>query len=169
MTRYYYASGKRIPIEEDKTQVAVDVHRADAAGLKAVLDGVSGAQLPGNVVLAPRGALDDKGFERLREAGALRPVYRHDRAVMVALPEIRVEIDDERQRKAVLASIDHSPHPVEISDQNEDRLLLRPISGSGDEALDVANFVFEQAHPAAASIRFVQYMPRPEPRPPKGT
>lgn len=162
MGRYYYANGKRVPIEEDETQVAVDLRLADAAGLKTVLEGLKGPQLPGGVVLASRSALDVEGLERLREVGALRPVYRHDRAVMVALPEIRVEVDDERQRQAVLDSIDHSPHPVEISEQGKDRLLLRPTSGSGDDALDVANFVFEQAHPAASSIRFVQVVPRPE-------
>lgn len=162
MGRYYYANGRRVPIEKDATQVAVDLRRADAAGLKNVLEGIRGPQLPGGVVLASREALDDEGLERLREAGALRPVYRHDRAVMVAFPEIRVEIDDEQQRQAVLASIDRSPHPVEISEHGEDCLLLRPTSGSGDDALDVANFVFEQARPAAASIRFVQFVPRPE-------
>lgn len=162
MGRYYYANGRRVPIEQDDTQVAVDLRSADAAGLKTVLEGVSGPRLPGGVVLAPRAALDEAGLKRLREVGALQPVYRHDKSVMVALPEIRVEFDDERQRQAVLDSIDRAPHPVEISEQGEDRLLLRPTSGSGDDALDVANFVFEQAQPAASSIRFVQFVPRPE-------
>jgi hypothetical protein len=162
--RYYYAGGKRVTIEEDDTRVAVDISRAGAAGLQKVIAGVSGPRLPGGVVVTERSALDKEGLERLRKAGALRPVFRHDRAVMVGMPEIRVEVDDETQRQAVLASIDRSPHPVEISEQGDDRLLLRPTSGSGDEALEVANFVYEQAHPAAASIRFVQFVPRPDTR-----
>ena len=162
MKRYYYAGGKRVTIEEDESQVAVDLSRAGAAGLQKLIAGVGGRKLPGGVVLADRSALDDEGLERLREAGALRPVFRHDSAVMVPLPEIRVEVDDEKQRRAVLDSIDKAPHPVEVSEQTDDRLLLRPTSGSGDEALDVANYVYEKAHPAAASIRFVQVVPRPD-------
>ena len=164
MKRYYYAGGKRVTIEEDKSQVAVDVSRAGAAGLEKVIAGLSGPRLPGGVVLTERSAFDKEGLERLRKAGALRPVFLHDRAVMVGMPEIRVEFDDEKQRQAVLDSIDKAPHPVEISEQSDDRLLLRPTSGSGDDALDVANYVYEHAHPAAASIRFVQFVPRPDTR-----
>jgi hypothetical protein len=162
--RYYYAGGKRVTIEEDKSQVAVDVSRADAAGLQKVIAGVSGPKLPGGVMLAERAAFDEKGLARLQKAGALRPVFRHDSAVMVAMPEIRVEVDDEKQRQAVLDSIDKAPHPVEVDEQSDDRLLLRPTSGSGDHALDVANYLHEHAHPAAASIRFVQFVPRPDTR-----
>ena len=167
MDRYYYAGGQRVPIEADETQVAVDQGRADAAGLRSMLArvaGMGGPRLPGGVILAPRSSLDENGMDRLRKAGALRPVYRHQGAVMVALPEIRIEVDDEKQRKAVIASIPRAPHPVEISEDTEDRLVLRPKSGSGDDALDVANFVFEQAHPAAASVRFVQFVPKPRSR-----
>jgi virulence-associated protein VagC len=160
--RYYYAGGERVPIEEDETRVAVDVRRANEAGLQELTTTMDGPRLPGGVTLAARDSFGAKDVERLRKAGALLSVFRHDQAVMVPLPEIRVEVDDEKQRQAVLDSIESSPHPVEISEQDDARLILRPTSQSGEDAIEVANFLHEKAKPAAASIRFVQFVPRPD-------
>lgn len=164
MNRYYYAGGKRVSIEEDEAHVAIDGARAAAAGLEDASPS-GGSRLPGGVVVAERGQVGETALSRLRAAGALRPVYRHREARIVALPEIRVEVDDARQRKAVLESITRAPHPVDIAEDTEGRIVLRPRSGSGDDAIDVANHVFEEAHPAAASVRLVQFVPKPVPRP----
>lgn len=167
MGRYYYAGGKRVPLEADEAHVAVDRARAAAAGLGPAVENASpagGPRLPGGVVVAEREAIGEAQISKLREAGALRPVYRHREARIVALPEVRVEIDGARQRKAVLDSISRAPHQVEIAEDREDRIVLRLRSGSGDDAIDVANYVFEAAHPAAASVRLVQFVPKPRSR-----
>lgn len=164
MGRYYYAGGKRVSIEEDEAHVAIDRARADAAGLEYAPPS-GGSRLPGGVVVAEREQVGEPQLSKLRAAGALRPVYRHREARIVALPEIRVEVDGARQRRAVLESIARAPHPVVIAEDAADRIVLRPSSGSGDDAIDVANYVFEEAHPAAASVRLVQFVPKPVPRP----
>lgn len=163
MSRYYYAGGERISIERDDSQVAVDQGKAIDADLRSAVEKAAGAsRLPGGVLLLPRSALDEVRMKRLQKAGAIRPVYRRGQALMVALPEIRVELDDAKQRRAVVAAIPKAPHPVKVTEEGEDRLLLTPASGNAEEALDIANFVYEHAHPASAAVRFVQVVRKPD-------
>jgi hypothetical protein len=162
--RYYYAGGRRVELEADDDLVAVDRTLATAAGVDIDDQAAAGAGRPsGEVVLARRSSFDEKRLASLRGAGALQPVFRRDRAVVVALPEVRVEFDDPEQRRAVKDALSRSPHGVVIAEDTTDRLVLHISSGSGDEALAVANYLYERAHPAAASVRFVQFVPRPGP------
>ncbi len=161
MTRYYYAGGHRIDLEVDDDLVAVDEQVAEAGGVGGAPEGAAARRLPGGVVVTRRTAIAAPRLAALEQAGAIRPVYRHERALMVALPEIRVEVDTPRQRKAALAAIATAPFDVDIDDAQADRIVVRPRSGRSDEALAVANHVYERAHPAASSVRFVQVVPRP--------
>ena len=162
MSRYYYAGGRRVELEADEELVAVDQKLAEAAGVTPRVDTTSTRKLPGGVIVAPRSDIDDKALATLRKAGALRPVYRHDRALLVALPEVRVEFDNAKQRKAVLDAISTAPYDVDVSEESDDRIVLRPRSGLSDDALAVANHVYERAPPAASSVRFLQFVPRPD-------
>jgi hypothetical protein len=160
--RYFYASGERVPIERDEDQVAIDIGRAGQAAIDDVLEqaGAGAAQrLQGRVVVVSRKAVG-KLLTRLEAAGALQPVYRHESAVLVPLPEVRVELDP-GQRKAVLAAIEESPVPAEVVDENDDRVVLRPRSGNGDDAIALANHIFEKAKPAASAVDFVRFVPKP--------
>ncbi|MBI5070838.1 MAG: hypothetical protein HZB56_21660 [Deltaproteobacteria bacterium] len=164
MARYYYASGERIPIELDEEQVAVDAERAGPAEAQALQARAGPSpRLPGGVMLLSRRRVGEKALEGLAARGALRPVYRAQGAALVALPEVRVEVDGEAQRQAVHQALSRSPHAVEIAEERPDGFVLRICSGSGDEALEVANFLHEAAHPAAASARLVRFVARPEP------
>lgn len=161
MTRYYYAGGQRIALDADDAHVAIDERQASAAGLAGTAGDDLARRLPGGVVLAERARVDDTCLAGLRAAGALRPVFRHGATLMVAMPEIRVEFDDARQRAAVHGALSGVPHSVTIASDSPERLVLAPASGRSDDALDVANYLYEQARPAASSVRFVQVMPRP--------
>jgi hypothetical protein len=160
MTRYYYAGGRRIELEPDDQYVAVDEKAADAAGVPVEAGNAPVRRLPGGVTVSPRSGLSEARLERLSQAGALRPVYRRDRSVLVALPEIRVEYDNAKQRAAVKAAIPQAPCEAEVSDESVAGLVLRPTSGRSDDALVLANYIYEEAHPAAASVRFVQFVPK---------
>ncbi len=163
---HYYADGKRISIEADTAHVAVDQARVGKDELSLLLGSVLGSSphVPGGLLVVPRAALDPRALERLTALGALRPVYRRGHALMVPLPQVRVELEGEAQRRAVLEAIPRSPYQVRIADDRPEYLTLDVPSGDGDEALSVANFLYETAHPAASSVRFVQFVPRPEPR-----
>jgi len=161
MKNYYYAGGRKIELEVDDEHVAVDRAVAEAAGLtgKAVDSGLP--DLRSGLVLSVRASLGDKVLDALHDAGALRPVFRRDQAVLVALPEVRVEYDDLAQRTAVKKLLASNFHDAAISEETDDRLTLRPRSGDARDALKMANEIFEHAHPAASSVRFVQFIPKP--------
>jgi hypothetical protein len=168
MSESYYAGGHKVEIDRDESYVAVVQDVAKKAGLGAQVETASKDSQRGGsgVLLVERSAIDDKTLASLRDVGALQPVYRNDQAVMVALPEVRVEFDTAEQRKAVmdvLADPDALPH--KIMQSSDDGLVVQPASGKGEDALKLANDIQERGHPAAASVRFVQFVPKREVRP----
>lgn len=156
MQAYYYAGGQKVALEPDDEHVAVD--KAAAAALESVGRGTA---VPGNIVVLERSAIDAKALSRLRKDGVVQTVYRRNQALMVPLPEVRVEFDAPAERKAVLAALEDIKTPHTIAEDTTDRLVLSPQSGSGDDALRLANEVYERARPAAASVRFAQVVARP--------
>ncbi len=163
MSESYYAGGRKVELDRDDSYVAVVEDAAEQAGLDAQVktatrDSQRGG---GGVLLVDRSALDEKVLTSLRDAGALQPVYRNDQAVMVALPEVRVEFDSAEEQQSVmdaLAAKDAVPH--KISQSTDYGMVVQPLSGKGEDALKLANDIQERAHPAAASVHFVQFVPR---------
>jgi hypothetical protein len=139
---------------------------AGMGGPSAAFAARGARRLPGGVLLVERSSLPAPLLAALRRATALLPVYRRGGAIVVPLPEIRIEIDDERQRTAVMEALASAPHEVRVIESAQDRILVAPASGRSEDAIDVANHLHETAHPAAASVRFLQVVPRPEPRQP---
>lgn len=158
---YYYADGKKIELEADNEHVAIDQMAAEAAGLSGSDIGIGASSLRSGVVLSEKSSLGVATLDALHRAGALHPVFRRDRAVLVALPEIRVEYDDPAQRDAVKQLLASELHGASVSDETEDRLTLKPQSGDARDALKIANEIFERAHPASSSVRFMQFVPKP--------
>ena len=77
------------------------------------------------------------------------------------MPEVRVEFES-GQHAAALRALGESKVPAEITNDAPDRLALRPRSGKGEDALDLANYIYEQhIRPAASSVRMLQIVPRP--------
>ena len=177
MKNYYYAGGRKIELEDDDEHVAVDSAVAKAAGLtgsatggaisSAISSAISGAigggmpDLRSGVVLSQKSSFGDKVLHALHGAGALRPVFRHDQALLVALPEVRVEYDDLTQRNAVKKLLASDFHGAAISEETDERLTVKLLSGDARDALKMANEIYELAHPAASSVRFVQFIPKP--------
>ena len=159
MGAYYYASGKKIELDDDADHVAVDQQAAARAGIDIPASAVHAA---GGVIVAPRSAFDEPALDRLRQAGALLPVYKRDRAIVVALPEVRIEVDNAQQRAKVMKILDEASADHTIDDAGDDRIVVRPASGNGEDALQIANRVYERAKPASASVRFVQVVPKPD-------
>lgn len=164
MSAYYYAAGQKVNLEPDEEHVAVDQAAAKAAGLEAkVAASLRAAVRAGaGVFVTSRSSLAPDTIQRLREAGALQPVYRRDKAVVVAMPEVRVEFDTPDQRGRVKSLLSPNASDISITEDTKDRLLLRPVSGHGEDALNLANRIQENAKPAAVSVRFVQFVPKPK-------
>lgn len=162
MGAYYYASGQRVEIEPDAEHVAVDMNLAAKTLGEQVAAKVGAANKSGGVILAERSALDNETLTRLRDANALQPVYRRNRVLIVALPEVRIEVDNPKQRQAVIDALAKGSMPRHtITDDTEERIVVKPVSGNGDDALRIANEIYERARPASASVRFIQFVPKP--------
>lgn len=163
MRPYYYAGGQKVELEPDDEHVALD--RTAAAKTGAAEPANSTRSAAGGVVVVERTAIDDDTMAKLRKEGAVQTVYRRNRALVVPLPEVRIEFDRPDERRAVLDLLSKIGTPHTIAENTDDRLVVAPASGRGDDALRLANEVYERAHPAAASPRFVQIVPKPRLRP----
>lgn len=160
MGAYYYASGERVELDQDLDHVAVDERAASKAGVE--IPASATAQAAGGVVVTARAAMADAALDTLRKAGALQPVYKRARALVIALPEVRIEVDNPRQRAAVMKVLAEMGESHTIADESSERIVVKPSSGQGADALKIANHVYERAKPAAASVRFVQFVPKPD-------
>jgi len=164
--RYYYAGGRKIALEEDGEHVGIDTARAPTD--PAVSRASSAWRLPGGILVVPTSSLEASDIVRLKASGALRPAFRPavlprvgpDQTLLIPLPEVRVEVDDEPQRDAVRRALKTWRHKVVVSSSSSERVVLVPASGDPMDALDLANAIHERAHPAAASVRFVQVVKR---------
>lgn len=164
MSESYYVGDQKVELDRVDDYVAVDQKAAHDAGLDDELAMASkeAQRQGGGVVVVPRFALGDEAIASLSDAGALQPVYRRDNAVIVPLPEVRVAFDSAEQRRAVLDVLAESAAlPSDISQSTEGRLIVRPESGSGVDALRIANEIHERGNHADASVRFIQFVPRP--------
>ena len=162
MKTYYYAGGIKIELQDDTEHVAVDRTVASQELVERLGDSLAGApQQFGGMLIAPKASISAENLASLERAGALRPVFRHNRAMLVALPEVRVELDNMAQRKSVAKVLADSKPTMVIAEETESRLVLKPASGSSTDALNMANEIYERARPAASSVRFLQFVPKP--------
>ena len=91
------------------------------------------------------------------------PVYEAEDGTMLAvLPEVRVECADPK----VLDQVADSLEAATVSERSEERLVIRPDSGRGEDALAIANHVHEAYAVDVAQARFRRVVPRPGVDPP---
>lgn len=162
---YYYASGKQVRLEAAPGLVAFDTGVLPNLGLtdaaRSSLLTVS-RTLRGDLALADSGAVPAGVIVKLEEAGALRPVYRFGPDLVVVLPEVRVEESRPERREKIDAWIKGVGDTLSASETNSGRLTLRPVSGRGEDALQIANELHEGIGPELAQARFVRVVARPD-------
>ncbi|GIM91837.1 hypothetical protein [Paractinoplanes toevensis] len=155
---YYWARQRRVPLD-DTALVAVDVAVARRARL---WDGApAGTPAGAGMVLVPAADLSPELHERLRAAGAEQPVLRHGDTLLVVLPEVRVESADPGRAATVESAVADYPESISVERPEPGRLILRPGSGLGGDALDLANYLHEHAGPDAAQARFLRIVDHP--------
>jgi hypothetical protein len=160
---YYYAAGKPVRLTPDEEWIAVDARRSEAAdstgSVQAVLRDAS-RPLRGDLVLVRRGALSDPQLDALSKQGAIHPAFHAEGATLVALPEVRVEESSPERQKAVRRWLRQHGDEAEIVEDRGDRIVLRPTSGRGQDALALANRLTEQVGPEMAQPRFLRIVDR---------
>jgi len=159
---YFYAAGKRVTLTVESSLWALDT---EALAVAVIADTIrqrilaDARLLRGKYVLAhvPSAALT-----ALRAARAVQTVYRSADSVMVALPEVRVEESRPETLRRLRAWLDSRRQRIEVSETEGGRLTLRPASGDGVEALEIANALQEEITPELAEARFIRSIESPD-------
>ncbi len=147
---YYYAGGNRIPLV-----LASDLFVTDQQDFVSGSDPGGSQALPGDLRLVRvDGSALPQGKQKF-------PVFRAQGATLVALPEIRVEEGREEKRHQLQQWAEDHSQRVAIEQQDEDRFVLTPTSGSGGDALKIANELAEDLQLEMAQARFLRITPRP--------
>lgn len=160
---YYYASGKRIPLTVDEDWVAVDARRSKEAGYAVNLQqgrDDDSRPLRGDLVLVRLGTIPRRQLHPLSQKGAIQPVFKVDGAKLVALPEVRVEESSPGRQEEIHQWLRQHTDAAEIVEDRGDRIVLRPTSGRGRDALLLANDLTEQVGPEMAQPRFLRIVDR---------
>jgi hypothetical protein len=157
---YYFSEGRRIHLKRNRDMVGVLLNHPLVASsrLRASLKRV-GRPLRDGVVIVPWSAIPDERRELLEGDGALLPVYEQNGALVVVLPEVRVEGTDPGQVPAIKAWLDAAEHDAELVEERGTRVTLRPRSGRAADALRIANEVGEEVRPALSQARFLRVAP----------
>lgn len=158
--RYFYAGGKKHSLRPERAWWAVNATLAKSKGFAA-----SESQtrvLPGGMILVPRGEVPTRDVETLEQAGALQSVYSSGGTIAIPLPEVRIEFDKRSQHDAALAALERAAFDQKMLSDRDGVIVVSLVSGRGDDALDLANYVYESARPAASAARMVQIVRKPD-------
>jgi len=166
-SRYYYAAGKKVELNPADDIVAVDERALAGSSLpESVTTAIRKSLRPlsSGVGLVHRADLGNQAADvvrALKAAGATHPVFRSHDALIVVLPEVRVEETRSGAKQKHLAEwlALHADDTV-VKSQDQDRVVLEPASGYGGDALALANQLAEQVGPEMAQPRFLRVMPR---------
>jgi hypothetical protein len=160
---HYYAGGESRPLAA-AAFVLYDTDRAAATDVDPDLlarVAADGTEVRPGLVLVAEGELPPAATAALDAAAALQPVYRDASGSLVGvLPEVRIEVGDATQEAGVRAAIEHLPG-VEVVSDDPGRMVLRPTSGKGADALGIANGIWEAASPAMAQARMLRIVDHP--------
>jgi hypothetical protein len=160
---YYYTAGQAVQLTPDDDWVAVDTRRgapSDTTGSLQVALRESSRPLRGDLLLVRRDALSDRQLDALARRGAVHPVFHSEGAMLVALPEVRVEEPSPERRRALHRWLHLHANDTEIVNETGGRIVLRPASGGGRDALDLANHLTEEVGPEMAQPRFLRVVER---------
>jgi hypothetical protein len=161
---YYYANGELIQLTPETELLAVDEqHLTEAALPEAVREEVRKAAKPlrAGIQLVRLGALSPQVEAILKESKALQPVFRAEGALLVVLPEVRVEETRPKERARLVKWIESHTEQLSVHSERDGRFVLAPASGHGEDALNMARQLNEEVEPELAQPRFVRVVQHP--------
>jgi hypothetical protein len=158
---YYYAGGEKVPLTPAGDLLAIDQAAAAKGALVQLVAGLPCKPLASGVSLVSLEQVSAHDHAALNDAGALRPVFRAEGAILVALPEIRVEESRPDRVKKLKSWLAKHQSEVEVEQARDGRFTIRPKSGSGEDALALSNALVEELGAQVSQVRFVRVVPRP--------
>lgn len=162
---FYYAEGKRVPLEEDRSirvlsESAFDELVTSEEERRLVRE--RARSLPGGLLVVDLRDVSEKTAAALRSDERFPAIFRHGQEMIHVLPEIAVASSDPSSLAAARKLLEG--YDAEIQERRAGEFVARLPTESGAEILDLATRVFEQTHTEMAAPRFVRIVPRPRPR-----
>lgn len=158
---YYWAGGHKVPLEAS-SDVVIDVDSAAGAELGgSALESLraGGRSLSKSLLLVTKSEASAALGETGSSVPGVHPVYHsEDGSLIVVLPEVRVEAGDPEKLAALVRSLT----TAHVKEQTDERLVLEPDSGRGDDALALANTLAESPGTDLSQARFMRIVSRPE-------
>jgi hypothetical protein len=154
---YYWAGGRKIPLLPTD-DVALDLDSDVARSARSPGLGAKGRQLSRSLLLVPREVAEQALGEATATAPGVHPVFRtEDGGLVAVLPQVRVEAADPR----ILDEASRSVSQARVVERTDERLVLEPTSGRGEDALALANRLAETIAADVSQARFVRVVRRP--------
>ena len=162
---YYYANGKKVPLMLADGMFAFDDDEIEARLPKAEhveqIRTVS-RRLRGRVALVNYSDVAETVSKELHEHNVAHPVFEAEGALIVPLPEVRIEESDESKLNQVGEWLRQHSDLAEIVSERVGRIVVKPVSNNPMDALEIANRVAEEVGPAMAQPRFIRCVQRPK-------
>ncbi len=160
---YYYSSGKKVPLKPAPGLFAInDKEVGEKLSVASYLSSIRSVlkNLRGHLALIDKNDLNEDILEKLRELKIVYPVFEADGALVIPLPEVRIEDDDQSRLIDVRNWVrEHSQLAKIISDKHG-RISVKPVSNDPSDALEIANRVTEEIGPDLAQTRFIRKISR---------
>jgi hypothetical protein len=148
MQVFYFADGKKVALEPVEDLIAQS---------KAVDD-----QLPKSVTLIKKGKEAAAGTRGTKDASLEYPVYSSDASgYIVALPEVRVQEESVEPSTKFANWLRKNKTRIVVIGQKRGQTIIRPVSGKGEDAIEIANEIYLAIKPAMSQPRFLRVIDRP--------
>ncbi len=159
---YYYASGRRIPLTPAKEWLVIDAQHLPTDVPETVQAELQheAQWLSADIQMVRRAALSPDTIAFLQQADAMGSVFRAAGALVVVLPEVRVEEHRPAQQERLLEWLEQNSQEARISRQNTRGMVLTPTSGHGMDAVTLANRLTEEIAPEMAQAHFLRIVPQ---------
>lgn len=152
---YYYAGGEKVELARADDLIAID-------GADLSTPASLGRALTDGLRLVTKDELSDAA-KRAGDTKSKYPVFRSHGSIVVALPEVRVEESRKAQWAHLQRWLKQHGSDVEVVSRGGDRVVLKPVSGSGEDALTIANDLAEKVGLEMAQARFIRVTSHPKP------
>jgi hypothetical protein len=170
---YYYANGKRIDLAVVTNRLAVpkveptekDAGKSRAGGLRAgAREAIQkGRTLTNGLVLVDAEKLDAVDRQELEAMEGAQRVFQCQGALVIALPEIRIEDSRPAKLAAVKKWLKRHEATLDVEEAGN-QITVRPRSKQGLDALSLAAKINEELQVELAQPRFVRIVPSPSKR-----
>lgn len=162
-TPYYYSGGEKVELESVEDFCAIDPRKIrKGTKLRRNVDTIIKDTESGSykdVSIVPTEAISLELAEELTRRGVFQPIYRRGDSMVVFLPEVRIEDERPEYRKKIRTLLKRLEPELTV-DQRSYRAKVRPKSGRGADALDLANEIWETISPEFVQARMLRVTPR---------